>query len=246
MFTNKLHSAGFASQAGSLFLGLIFSVWASTVNATALIEQSPLDGGNAYQSNWTGGSQYADNFSLAYETTVTSIQWWGSYSIQGEDDFKIRIFSDASSSPDVNPVAEYISPSISRTSTSLTDSGAASVFAYELSPLNLTLPGGNYFLSIINNEDISTVNSGNPSDWLWLQSGATVDQTAWNRQLDGDTWSTAASVQGPANFSFVLNGTQQPPQPNIPEPGIPLLFALSALVFGMRKFLKQTSFSAGE
>jgi hypothetical protein len=241
MFSNKLHSAGLVNQVGHLFLGLILSVWVYTANAAAIIDQLPFNGGNAYQSNWTGGSQYADNFSLTAEFTLTSIQWWGSYlpNEQGEDDFKVRIFSDAGGSPGVIPLAEYSSPSISPTGTSYLDSGLSPVFSYELLSLNLTLQAGNYYLSIINNEDNSAANHDTPSNWLWLQSG-TVDQEAWNRQLDGETWGTAASVQGPPNFSFTLNGTQQ--QQPIPEPGILSLFALGALaMIGRRKFLRRST-----
>jgi hypothetical protein len=233
MFSDKLLSAGFAKQGGLLLVGLTLSAWAYTAGAVAIFDQSPLDSGVAYQSNWTGGSQYADNFSFNSEATLESIQWWGSYLTQGDDDFKVQIFSGVSG-PEVNPVAEFSSPTVTRTSTSLSDSGKNAVFQYELS-IQLTLQAGTYYLSVINNNDNSIVNNDNPSDWLWLQSSS-GDQTAWFRQLDGESWVTDV-VQGRAGFSFILNGTQQ--QQPIPEPGILSLLALGALVMGGRQLFQR-------
>jgi len=182
MLSHKLLSTDPAKQRGALLVGLMLSAWVYTAGAVTIFNQPPLDGGVAYQSNWTGGSQYADNFSFNSEVTLDSIQWWGSYLTQGEDDFNVRIFS-GTSGQGVNPLAEYNSL-VTRTATSLVDSGQSNVFQYKLVlPTPLTLQTGTYYLSVINNEDNSPVNNNNPSDWLWLQSSS-GDQTAWFRQLD--------------------------------------------------------------
>ena len=234
MFSYKLLSAGLAKHGGTLLIGLTLSAWACTADADVIFNQPPLDGGIAYQSNWSGGSQYADNFSFTSESTLQSIQWWGSYLFQGDDDFKIRIFSGASG-PEVNPLAEYTSLSVTRNNTSLLDSGGSSVFNYELVlPATLTLQAGTYYLSVINNEDFSVVNNNNPSDWLWLQS-STGGQNDWFRQIDSDNWS-ADVVQDRPGFSFTLNGTQQ--QQPIPEPTILSLIALGALVMKGRQIVQ--------
>lgn len=230
MFLNQFNSAGVSKRAKMLFIGAALSASTLAANAAAIVDQTPtnLGGSEAYYSGPTGGSQYADNFSLAAKTTITSIDWWGSYLFQGNDDFSVRIFSDANSN-----IASF-SSSLAGTGTGEFDSGGtAEIFAYSLDlsaqSLDLVLEAGNYYLAILNNDDVSVANSDNPSAWLWLESDK-GRAGALARALDGDPWDAA---QAPNNFAFVLNGTQQtsPPSQNVPEPGILSLLALGAAVF---------------
>lgn len=229
MFLDQFSSAGFSKRAKILFMGAALSVLSITANAAAIVDQTPtvLDGHTGYYSGPTGGSQYADNFSLAAKTTITSIDWWGSYAVQGNDDFSVRIFSDANSN-----IASFAS-SLAGTGTGAFDLGQAEIFAYslDLSALNLdlVLEAGNYYLAILNNDDVSLANNNNPSAWLWLESDK-GRSGALARQFDGDPW---GATQDPNNFAFVLNGTQQtsPPSQNVPEPGMLSLLALGAAAF---------------
>lgn len=224
MFLDQFSSAGFSKRAKILFMGAALSVSSITANAAAIVDQTPttLGGSVAYYSGPTGGSQYADNFSLAAKTTITSIDWWGSYLSQGNDDFSVRVFSDTNAN-----IASF-SSSLAGTGTGEFDSGAAEIFAYSLDlsaqSLDLVLEAGNYYLAILNNDDVSPVNNNNPSTWLWLGSNK-GSSGALARQSDSDPW---AATQDPNNFAFVLNGTQQPAQPrqDVPEPGMLSLLAL--------------------
>lgn len=231
MFLDQFSSAGFYKQAKILFIGAALSVSSITANAAAIVDQTPttLAGSVAYYSGPTGGSQYADNFSLAAKTTITSIAWWGSYAVQGNDDFSLRIFSDSNANIASFSSSLAVSGEFERRETDQYDSGGlAEIFAYSLDlsaqSLDLILEAGNYYLAILNNDDVSPANNNNPSAWLWLGSNK-GSSGALARQSDSDPW---AATQDPNNFAFVLNGTQQPAQPrqDVPEPGMLSLLAL--------------------
>lgn len=232
MFLNTLFCNGLAMKRSNLFLGLVLFMGISTAHAVALVTQSPLDGGAAWLSDWSGGNQNADNFSLGQTSTLESIQWWGSYDVQGGDDFNVRIFANNGGMPEVNPDYQYLSLGVVRDTTTMFDSSGHGVFSYELVlPTALTLQAGSYYLSILNNNDISTTNNNNPSSWQWLVSD-NVSGSTWFRSSDGDNW---GEYQDPAGFAFALNGTQPQPPQTVPEPGIFSLLALGALLMSGRR-----------
>lgn len=234
MISHKSLDANFVKKGVSMSFGLMLFAWACASDAGIVFDRPPLDGGDANQSNWTGGSQYADDFSFNRESTIEGIQWWGSYFSEGNDDFSVRVFS-GSGGPQAAPLVAYTSLSVTRTPTSMLDSSGSDVFSYELAlPANLTLQAGTYYLSIVNNEDVSSINNNNPSDWLWLQSSV-GDGNIWFRQLDGDNW-VATAIQNFQGFSYILTGTQKD-QP-IPEPDSLTLFLLGAALMNGRRLIQ--------
>lgn len=209
-----------------LLLGL--GILASTASfGVTIVNQPPLDQGDAFLSTWTSGSQYADNFHLNTTATLDSIEWWGSYSLPGDDDFKIGFYSGT---PDAAPLKEYTFPDlvVTSTATGLTDSGGNTVYHYSAALPSLQLLGGDYFISIVDNDDVSSVNNNTPAMWLWLSS-ASGDNQNWFRSTFGETWTSDTS---PIGFAFALSGTQQ--SAVVPEPEILPLMGLGLLVLFRR------------
>lgn len=236
MISRKSLDTKLVKGKGAVLLGLMLLAWVCTSNAGVIFDRPPLNGGDASQSNWTGGSQYADVFSFNRESTIESVQWRGSYLSEGNDDFSVRVFSD-SGGPQIAPLFAYTSLSVIRTPTPMLDSSGSGIFSYELAlPTNLTLPAGTYYLSVLNNEDVSSTNNNNPSDWLWLQS-TVGDGNIWFRQLDGDIWSSI-TIQNFNGFSYSLTGTQK--NQSITEPSSLTLFVLGAVLMHGRKLMDTT------
>ena len=195
-----------------------------SAEADVIYSQLPTGTGSGRISDRTAGgggaNQQADNFSIAADASVGSVEVWGFISGATQplfSNFTIRFFSDTPGAPTANPFQEYAGLTASSIDTSGFVSGVNSVLHYVINlPTPVSLSAATpYYLSVLND----TV--GDPGNWAWysVQDGT---GTRWSRVTEGGAWT------GPftANLSFVLNAEAAP------EP-TSLLFATLAAGFGV-------------
>jgi hypothetical protein len=228
------------------------TLWANCVNADQVIYSQPLqtplvDAGGLYTN--TGNFQTADTFILAEGASVTSLQWWGSYSNENTLGFPTATAtsfvlvlgscraSDCLSNDDFGDVMNVplmsFSPSMAHetflgTSTTVDIGGfipaAASNYSYQVNfPMPVQLSSGEYFLSILA--------LLSPGDAVWSFDAGT----------GGDGISQGLRPDLPNNFdlAFTLQGT---PTAGVPEPPSMLLVLIGGLcVLGVA--LKKTTYT---
>jgi hypothetical protein len=160
-----------------------------------LFQQTPLVAGDGYLSD-PAGDQVADDFSLASNSDVQAIRWWGTYlgDTAEPDDFSIRFFVDVGGDqPNKNPHAEFSDLDVSRTDSGLDDSFGDPIYEYQA-----TLP----FDSVPSGVTLSYVSITNATDngWFWQQSD--TSGTNWFRFAEEDQWQSGAN----GNLAFALLG----------------------------------------
>lgn len=153
------------------------------------------------------GVQNADNFSIG-PSRVTGFRWYGT-DVSDTSGFVVRTFSDLTSTP----VAHI--GTVTKSSTSLTDSFGAAVFEFEIAFAAISM-GGTRYLSILLDGDLS-----NPDSWYWLASDD-GDGTSSYRGFDGGSWS-----EDPPNLAFAVVGEQE--VVTVPEPATLALLGLAGL-----------------
>jgi hypothetical protein len=167
-------------------------------------EQPPVYGveGDAVLSSMDGGSQNADDFTLAGPTGILTLTWWGTYDRTGyvEDDFTIRILADAGGEPGA-VLREYNNLSTTDIFGGDTEqtigTDESPVIVYFFSPSEpLDLATGTYYLSVMN--DIAD------ATWFWV-FGSGGNGASWARAADGDTWTA-----GDSNLAFRVEGIPVP------------------------------------
>ena len=204
----------------AVMMGLI------TVNSSAsvIVSQDPLSGGDGLISQFDGG-QVADNFTLAADVELTGITWWGSYegSPTGNQDFKVRLFSDVSGSPDTSWFNEYSYNGIGVDS-GMDDLFGADIFQYDLSIASLSLTAGSYYISVVHDDIATDVNS--LIDWYWLES-ASGDN--WARGIDGQSWNLQLAN---VDLAYRLTGEVA----SVPEPATLTLMLLPLGLIMARRF----------
>ncbi len=222
-FTNKKIAK--RRPIGHLLAGIIsvFALW--DVSAAILLEQSPINGADAFLSNLSAGAQNADDFLLTEPAKIERISFWGSYDGIDSDDFVIRILSNDNGSPSAVGafVQAYSLVAVSATLTALDDSAGSDVYQYDFDlPTPVSLMSGTYFLSVSNETQVA--------GWYWLLSQ--TGGNSWSRAADGDAWTLNSS--GPVDIAFRLEGQTSV----VPLPGAMVLFSPSIfaiVLLGRRK-----------
>lgn len=172
----------------------------ANVHASQTYAQSPIDGGDAIFANSASGAILADNFTLANQSQLEAITWWGSYDTNDVDDFIIRLYGDASGAPGTE-IQSYSGITVTTSSTALTDISTAPVYRYDFTlPLALTLNSGAYYLAITN----ETTHSG----WYW-SVGTNVDSQHWELTANGIDW----NVNTTGDQAFLVQYTETTPVP---------------------------------
>lgn len=140
----------------------------------------------ALASDFHFPAQAAEDFSLTSETTISGVQWWGTYggSFPGPpspDTFTIRLYlPDIDGSPMQLPEREWQVGQPYRIDTGLDLQQNFDLFEYRATLGEITLSEGDYFLSIVNN----TI--GTRDDWFWATSDA--NGNAFHRSFDSSAW----------------------------------------------------------
>lgn len=168
--------------------------------ASIRYEQSAIDGGNAIFANSASGAILTDNFTLANQSQLEALAWWGSYDTSDVDDFIIHLYSDASGTPGTE-IRSYSSIAVTTSTTALTDISSAPVYRYDVNlPVPVSLVSGTYYFSVTN----ETTNSG----WYW-SVGANGDSQHWELAANGIDWNlNTTSDQG-----FLVQYTETTPVP---------------------------------
>lgn len=156
-----------------------------------------------------GGNQAADSFIFFEDTTITGINWRGTYTSNSPDpnadDFRIEFWSDAGGLPDAqlpNGVFTPENSEIVRTSANLTGDPGRQVFeySYQLATPIVAASDQTLWLSVINDS------SGQPYDWAFASSsGGNGDGKAALRAGldDNPPWDTLPDPgDPPTDFSF--------------------------------------------
>jgi len=142
-----------------------------------------------------GINQQADNFSLAVDSPISALLFWGSYgsgaSTPGSepaDDFTIRFFADnGSGDPATTPDIQLTGLTVQRQDTGVATTSGSNVFRYsvDLSAEALSFaPSTTYYLSVVNNTTSTTA-------WAWSYSNSGLDDTRWSRGTnvsDNQAW----------------------------------------------------------
>lgn len=162
-----------------------------------------------------GFVQVADDFILRPDaTTVTGVNWWGSYGSNTlpNDDFTIRLFNFISPGvPAITPFYEANVGAVLRTNTGLMSSGGLNIHAYSAIIPTIDLLADNfYYLSIINNTPGVEFNS-----WAWSSTNATIPsflrRSSSSLGIENTSWRTFdTDVIG---YAFNLTGPSQIPEP---------------------------------
>lgn len=204
-----------------LFFALSTLLLSLNANAVLLYEQSPLDGGDAYES-FLGSDTVADDFVIGDDVMLTDITWWGFFDPDTNiSDFNINIHSDAGGVPSAAPIESYTGQA-TRTGTGLFEVLGLEVQQFDFalpSPLDL-MGGTTYYLSV------EFAEFGHP--FYWLLSSPIGTQFF---QINGSpTW---MSDNQAGDLAFALNGTRAVA---VPEPSAIVLFAIGLAALGRQKF----------
>ncbi|MBX3686484.1 MAG: PEP-CTERM sorting domain-containing protein [Rhodocyclaceae bacterium] len=205
----------FSRPVGALALTLAALLPASAFSAV-LASQAPEDAGLSFSTSVTVGLQNGDAFSLAGNSTVNTLQWWGTSA--DATGFVVRLFDSAAAA--AAPIFECgdslglstCMGAVSGSATGLADSAGDGISAFSIDlAAPLSLGAGTYLLAISNELE----------DWRWLAS-AVGDGVGSYRAADDEAWSEAAP-----DFSFAVIGERD--VVTVPEPGT--LALLSAVLF---------------
>jgi hypothetical protein len=165
------------------------------------------------------GQAFADNFTLAQQSTVTLIRFWGS-----SENFVFNDLTNFSAfdiyfyDPSWNVVASGQIPIGSFTTTATGNQNSLGGLEYEFElATNFVLNAGNYQMHV------GSINVS-PGDDAWAWSEAVGDGNQYFNVFDANGWQ---SISG--DSSFELEG-----QP-VPEPGTMIALGLGAAAFVARR-----------
>jgi hypothetical protein len=197
----------------------------------------------------SGGRQIADDFLVdAAGFTITNIEWWGVYSLNGSptDSFTIHLFNNVPVSKDWfnEPAYTPYPPTVLSLGTvtrspdldpnppnlqKVIPPFGLKVYHYSVSVTPVTLTAGRYWLSIFNNT------TGFADDWYWATTYHSNDPIDSGRAFAADMSNfLPAPMVTPwqpqkDDYAFRFNSD---PQINTPEPSSLVLFSLASIAFG--------------
>lgn len=209
----------------AVIAGLTFASFASAP-AAVLFSQLPTSPDGYFSDGIsTNGSQFwaqamGDNFTLAQQSDLTLIRFWGS-----SENF---VFSDLSnfSAWDIyvydmafNTVAsgQIAKASFVTTPTGNTNAGGGIEYEFELAISPITLAAGNYVLHV------GSINVA-PGDDGWIWSLAAGDGTVYGNVFDGNGWGTDVD-----DLAFELEGNP------VPEPASMIALGLGIAALAARR-----------
>lgn len=196
--------------------------------ASILVSKAPIAGGQR-RSNTPKGTgstdQHADDFTLAADSTITTVEWFGYYEIgvnpsPFDEDFLIRIYQDAGGVLG-DFVAERNVQARGITDTGLLGNpafGVRNIFSYSSDVAPLALSSGSYFIAIV--EDDADTNT-----WIWANASLTSAPLAGLGLLGDDLDPANWFDVGPGDQAFTLHGTTG----NVPEPSTFVIWSLLAV-----------------
>jgi hypothetical protein len=179
------------------------------------------------------GFESADSFIVPYEMELTSISWWGSYSVDRPslgDAFTLNIYGENVAQPNDVALASFTNLGVTATDSGELDPYGSTVYHYTTAdPAGLLLQPGTYYLGLTNAVfENPTLNDPNES-WFWAQ-GTGGDGVNWVRALmepTSDPWVADASI----DLSYSISGNY-----TVPLPGTALLLASALLI--LRRFIQ--------
>lgn len=187
-------------------------------------QQGPSGAPNAYASQFdTGGngdfSKVYDDFSLAVDTTITDIHWFGQYfsgsRTTGVDSFLIQFWSDSNAAPG----SVLYAATVSSASETLV-SGDTYSYDVDLANVFLAQAGTTYWVSI-------QATMLFPPQWGWSEG------TGGNGTAVQDFVGTRSAIG--FDMTFSLTGT---PTSRLPEPASVLLVGLALTGVGFARRAK--------
>lgn len=202
--------------------GVILAALAGVASSQTIVFENLPDrtnGGVADNSGFAPENRAADNFSLASNKTIGSIQFWGLWfnNLVGVENFTAVFYGDEGGSP--GSVLATISLTNVVSSTTGID-----VFGFDeyLHTADLATAfdaeaGSTYYLSIFNDSGL-----GDDGTWAWESSAA--EDIGWLSQDFGSTFDSDDRVGG---FAFRLI--------NVPTPASAALLAFGGLACGRRR-----------
>lgn len=175
----------------------------------------------SYEAPGSPLQQMADRFSLVNPAVITAVSWWGFYlpaSTSGTPQpvqFQIRMFTDQAGTPSASPFYEAtVFADVSPFST-VQGQGTQTFSAQLLTPFAAQTQT-DYWLSVVES-DVRTDGAFN-----WFNSGPARSPIGFaSRASDGDNWAVFANAE---QMSFSLSGAV------VPEPAVPALLALGAVI----------------
>jgi hypothetical protein len=182
-------------------------------------------------SDFTFGSQYADDFVLGKDaSTIRDIHWFGSYGggvAPDVDDFVINIYPHDEDRP---PLDDYQMVNITAGPLRVEQTMPALLgplyrYSVVIDPVVLE-PNARYWLSIVN-----TTSSG---DWLWAISATGNGESAWRPTSPAEDWRLIVGASADVCFELTNDGTL----PSVPEPSAAYLAVFGAIgiwVWGTRR-----------
>jgi hypothetical protein len=197
---------------------------AGQAGATVLFNQT-LDntiGGGGWSH--VGGQRFADPVSLAADSTVDQVTWYGAaYFGLPFATFDVDVYSDASGAPGAS--VAHRSGTATATATALIDAWGAQVYAFTLDVAPIAFSGGTtYHVSIADEGDYNMV---------WA---LTSDACCGTINFGGPAWSPS----GVAHAFALLGTADSAPTGGVPEPAAWALmlsgfFGMGAVIRGQRR-----------
>lgn len=212
---------------GWLAAGFVVMAGASGTSATAeqtLLEVLPVESA-LWSSDFDPNpihpdfpSQFADTFTLTDDAVITGLDWWGGYFRLDDPDvlptnFIVRFFAVDGGVPQAQTLFEFSPASVD---VSVFEPGtfhSIAIYGYSASAPSVTLPAGDYGLSIMND-------TSGDAGWWDIRLAVDLSGGAFARVSDGDEW---RPVLG--ELAIRLRGVPEPTSAAVLFAGVGFIFA---------------------